>query len=134
MFLDPELTFAAFVEHMGASERTVQTLINHEMGNDHFRTFSRQAVWVVAAALAAAVPLLAFRIDLASAYTQGLPTKLALTGAAPSGRREQAAPHTPHCPQPAHAQLAAPGDHRRDPAVRRRTRGDGVSYHLPVTA
>ena len=39
VFLDPELTFAAFVERMGASERTVRTLINHEMGYDHFRTF-----------------------------------------------------------------------------------------------
>lgn len=39
MFLDPELTFATFVERMGASERTVRTLINHELGYDHFRTF-----------------------------------------------------------------------------------------------
>lgn len=39
VFLDPELTFMAFVERMGASERTVRTLINHEMGYDHFRTF-----------------------------------------------------------------------------------------------
>lgn len=39
VFLDPELTFMAFVQRMGASERTVRTLINHEMGYDHFRTF-----------------------------------------------------------------------------------------------
>ena len=39
VFLDPELTFMAFVERMGASERAVRTLINHEMGYDHFRTF-----------------------------------------------------------------------------------------------
>lgn len=39
VFLDPDLTFAAFVERMGASERTVRTLINHKMGYDHFRTF-----------------------------------------------------------------------------------------------
>jgi AraC-like DNA-binding protein len=39
VFLDPELTFAAFVERMGAPERTVRTLINHELGYDHFRTF-----------------------------------------------------------------------------------------------
>lgn len=39
VFLDPELTFIAFVERMGAPERTVRTLINHELGYDHFRTF-----------------------------------------------------------------------------------------------
>lgn len=39
VFLDPELTFSAFVERMGAPERTVRTLINHELGYDHFRTF-----------------------------------------------------------------------------------------------
>lgn len=39
IFLDPELTFATFVKRMGASERTVRTLINHELGYDHFRTF-----------------------------------------------------------------------------------------------
>ena len=39
VFLDPELTFMAFAQRMGASERTVRTLINHEMGYDHFRTF-----------------------------------------------------------------------------------------------
>jgi len=39
IFLDPELTFAAFVERMGAPERAVRTLINHELGYDHFRTF-----------------------------------------------------------------------------------------------
>ena len=38
-FLDPDLTFGAFVERMGAPERTVRTLINHELGYDHFRTF-----------------------------------------------------------------------------------------------
>jgi len=39
VFLDPDLTFSAFVERMGAAERTVRTLINHELGYDHFRTF-----------------------------------------------------------------------------------------------
>jgi AraC-like DNA-binding protein len=39
VFLDPELTFAAFVARMGASERAVRTLINHELGHDHFRSF-----------------------------------------------------------------------------------------------
>jgi len=39
VFLDPELTFAAFVERMGAPERAVRTLINHELGYDHFRAF-----------------------------------------------------------------------------------------------
>lgn len=39
VFLDPELSFSAFVERMGAPERTVRTLINHELGYDHFRTF-----------------------------------------------------------------------------------------------
>ena len=39
LFLDPEMTLAAFVERMGAPERAVRTLINHELGYDHFRTF-----------------------------------------------------------------------------------------------
>ncbi len=39
IFLNPELTFATFVGRMGAPERTVRTLINHELGYDHFRTF-----------------------------------------------------------------------------------------------
>jgi AraC-like DNA-binding protein len=39
LFLDPDLTFTTFVERMGASERAVRTLINHELGYDHFRTF-----------------------------------------------------------------------------------------------
>lgn len=39
VFLDPELTFAAFVARMGAPERTVRTLINRELGHDHFRSF-----------------------------------------------------------------------------------------------
>lgn len=38
-FLDPGLTFATFVDRMGAPERNVRTLINHELGYDHFRTF-----------------------------------------------------------------------------------------------
>ena len=37
--LDPDLTFAAFVEQMGAPERTVRKLINHDLGFDHFRVF-----------------------------------------------------------------------------------------------
>ncbi len=39
VFLDPELTFATFADRMGAPERTVRMLINHELGYDHFRTF-----------------------------------------------------------------------------------------------
>lgn len=39
LFLDPDLTFAAFVDQMGASERAVRRLINHGLGYDHFRTF-----------------------------------------------------------------------------------------------
>ncbi|MFN3837429.1 MAG: helix-turn-helix domain-containing protein [Brevundimonas sp.] len=39
VFLDPELTFAAFVIRMGAPERTVRTLVNRELGHDHFRSF-----------------------------------------------------------------------------------------------
>ena len=39
LFLDPELTFAIFVKRMGASERAVRRLINHELGYDHFRVF-----------------------------------------------------------------------------------------------
>lgn len=39
VFLDPDLTFAMFVERMAAPERTVRKLINRELGFDHFRTF-----------------------------------------------------------------------------------------------
>lgn len=39
VYLEPDLTFAAFVDRMGASERAVRTLINQELGHDHFRTF-----------------------------------------------------------------------------------------------
>jgi AraC-like DNA-binding protein len=39
VFLDPELTFGAFVDRMGAPERTVRTHINHALGYDHFRAF-----------------------------------------------------------------------------------------------
>ena len=39
IFLDPDLTFAAFVDRMGAPERTVRKLVNQELGHDHFRTF-----------------------------------------------------------------------------------------------
>lgn len=37
--LDPTLTFARFVELMSAPERTVRTLINQQLGFDHFRAF-----------------------------------------------------------------------------------------------
>lgn len=37
--LDAELGFARFVELMGAPERTVRTLINQQLGHDHFRAF-----------------------------------------------------------------------------------------------
>lgn len=39
VFLNPELTFSDFIKRMGAPERAVRTLINHELGYDHFRTF-----------------------------------------------------------------------------------------------
>ena len=39
VFLDPGLSFAGFVDRMGAPERTVRTFINHELGHDHFRSF-----------------------------------------------------------------------------------------------
>ena len=37
--LDPELTFAQFVERMAAPERAVRMLINRQLGFDHFRAF-----------------------------------------------------------------------------------------------
>jgi AraC-like DNA-binding protein len=37
--LDPDLTFATFVERMNAPERIVRRLVNHELGFDHFRAF-----------------------------------------------------------------------------------------------
>lgn len=37
--LDPDLTFARFVELMAAPERAVRTLINQQLGYDHFRAF-----------------------------------------------------------------------------------------------
>lgn len=37
--LNPDLTFDRFVSLMGAPDRTVRRLINHQLGYDHFRTF-----------------------------------------------------------------------------------------------
>lgn len=37
--LDPDLTFAEFVERMNAPKRAVRKLVNHELGFDHFRSF-----------------------------------------------------------------------------------------------
>jgi len=37
--LDPAMTFDRFVSLMGAPDRTVRRLINHQLGYDHFRTF-----------------------------------------------------------------------------------------------
>lgn len=37
--LDPDLTFAMFVQRMSAPERAVRKLVNHELGFDHFRSF-----------------------------------------------------------------------------------------------
>ncbi len=37
--LDPALTFPGFVARMAAPERAVRTLINQQLGYDHFRTF-----------------------------------------------------------------------------------------------
>lgn len=39
VYLDPELSFDTFVRAMGAPERVVRRLINHELGHDHFKTF-----------------------------------------------------------------------------------------------
>ncbi len=39
IYLDPSLDLATFVRAMGASERAVRQLINHQLGYDHFRTF-----------------------------------------------------------------------------------------------
>lgn len=39
VYLDPELTFARFVNLMGASERAVRALVNQQLGYDHFRAF-----------------------------------------------------------------------------------------------
>jgi AraC-like DNA-binding protein len=37
--LDAQLTFERFVHLMGAPDRSVRRLINHQLGYDHFRTF-----------------------------------------------------------------------------------------------
>jgi AraC-like DNA-binding protein len=37
--LDPDLTFARFVDLMGAPERAVRMLVNQQLGYDHFRAF-----------------------------------------------------------------------------------------------
>src|SRR3546814_20382460 len=34
--LDPDLTFAMFVQRMNAPERDVRKLVNHELGFDHY--------------------------------------------------------------------------------------------------
>lgn len=39
IYLDPSLNLATFIRAMGASERAVRELINHQLGYDHFRTF-----------------------------------------------------------------------------------------------
>lgn len=39
IYLDPDLTFAAFVAAMGAPERSVRRLINQQLGHEHFRAF-----------------------------------------------------------------------------------------------
>ena len=38
-YLDPELSFPAFVARAGAPERTVRRFINHRLGHAHFRSF-----------------------------------------------------------------------------------------------
>ncbi|MBS0295771.1 MAG: AraC family transcriptional regulator [Proteobacteria bacterium] len=38
-YLDPELSFPAFVARAGAPERTVRRFINHRLGHAHFRTY-----------------------------------------------------------------------------------------------
>ncbi|TFI57415.1 AraC family transcriptional regulator [Sphingomonas parva] len=37
--LDPDLTFAGFVQRMSAPEKAVRRLVNHALGFDHFRAF-----------------------------------------------------------------------------------------------
>jgi AraC-like DNA-binding protein len=37
--LDPELSFATFVQRMNAPERAVRRLVNQQLGFDHFRSF-----------------------------------------------------------------------------------------------
>ncbi|OQW77210.1 MAG: AraC family transcriptional regulator [Proteobacteria bacterium ST_bin13] len=37
--LDPDLSFAQFVDFMGAPERAVRMLVNQQLGYDHFRAF-----------------------------------------------------------------------------------------------
>jgi AraC-like DNA-binding protein len=37
--LDPDLTFASFVDRMNAPERAVRELVNRALGFDHFRSF-----------------------------------------------------------------------------------------------
>lgn len=39
LYLEPDLTFAAFAAAMGAPERAVRRLINHGLGHEHFRAF-----------------------------------------------------------------------------------------------
>lgn len=39
IFLDADLSFATLADRMGAPERAVRRLVNHELGYDHFRTF-----------------------------------------------------------------------------------------------
>jgi len=39
IYLNPDLTFAAFVREMAAPERAVRRLINQQLGHDHFRNF-----------------------------------------------------------------------------------------------
>jgi len=39
VYLEPELTFATFAGRMGAAEKSVRAMINHELGYDHFRVF-----------------------------------------------------------------------------------------------
>jgi AraC-like DNA-binding protein len=39
LYRDPQLTFTAFVERMGAPEAEVRRLINRQLGHRHFRSF-----------------------------------------------------------------------------------------------
>lgn len=39
LYRNPDLTFAAFVQAMGSTEKTVRRLIHEQLGHEHFRTF-----------------------------------------------------------------------------------------------
>lgn len=104
--LDPGLDLAGFVHRMGASERAVRRLINHELGYDHFRTFlnaqrlaearrmladpARRGDKVIAIALDsgfASLPSFNRVFQAAEGVSPGAYRRAALAGAAKAGDR-----------------------------------------------